>query len=438
MQAASAGELLQGRVQQAGDQPVLKALMEVAYFPQFVFDPAGIHALFVLLEPGGGEIIFEQRGKCSFRGEHAALDSQMNALEPLRIQETGGVPNDHPAIAGQGRHGEPSAIRKCLCAVADHLAPAQQPRDQRMHFEILENALRIYARVLVVKTGNIAERNDVIFRSVQPTAAVFFGRKRPAHGVNHLTLFDRARRHFPQLFYADAIDLGIEAFLQVILANKLLRQRTAWALRQDGDLRLHVIARLEVRFLLAVLVHALIVGANANDLIAFHKKLCSGKAGEYGDAGLLNFFSQPLHEAVDGDHVVTVVLQGRRRQRQAELALFREKVNVFLGDLGIQRRFRAPAGKKLVHGAGIEQCAGKRMLAKFTRLLQDVDVLFAQGRVRIAAVVAIDQLRKTQRAGESGRAAANNGDVRFHLRTLDTFKGFAEIDHSISTQQKFI
>jgi hypothetical protein len=40
--------------------------------------------------------------------------------------------------------------------------------------------------------------------------------------------------------------------------------------------------------------------------------------------------------------------------------------------------------------------------------------------------MAVDELRQAQRAGESGRAAANNGDVRFHLRTLDTFKGFAK------------
>jgi hypothetical protein len=43
--------------------------------------------------------------------------------------------------------------------------------------------------------------------------------------------------------------------------------------------------------------------------------------------------------------------------------------------------------------------------------------------------MAIDQLRQAQRAGQPGGAAANNGYVRFHLRTLNTFKGFAESDH---------
>src|SRR6476646_10817430 len=57
MQAAAAGELLQGRVQQAGNQPVLKALMEVAHLPQFVLDPAGVYALFVVPELGRAEIV---------------------------------------------------------------------------------------------------------------------------------------------------------------------------------------------------------------------------------------------------------------------------------------------------------------------------------------------------------------------------------------------
>src|SRR6478609_5030244 len=102
-------------------------------------------------------------------------------------------------------------------------------------------------------------------------------------------------------------------------------------------------------------------------------------------------------------------------------------------DFSIQRRFVAPAGKKLVHGARIKQRAGKRVLAEFTGLLQNIDVLFAQRRIRIAAVMAVDQLRKTERAGETCRAAANNGYVRFHLRTLNTFKRFAKSKHSALT-----
>ena len=83
MQAATAGNLLNRGMEQPGDKPLLKALMEVADFPELVFNPAGIDAFFVLLEPGLAEIVFEQRAEGRFRGEHAALDGQVDALEPL-------------------------------------------------------------------------------------------------------------------------------------------------------------------------------------------------------------------------------------------------------------------------------------------------------------------------------------------------------------------
>ena len=81
-----------------------------------------------------------------------------------------------------------------------------------------------------------------------------------------------------------------------------------------------------------------------------------------------------------------MVLQGRRREWQAVLAFFGKEVNVFVRNFSVERRFTAPAGKQLVHGAGIKQRAGKRMLAELTCLFQDVDVFFAQRRFRIAAV----------------------------------------------------
>ena len=59
MQAAAAGELLQSRVHHAGDQTVFKALMEVAHFPEFVFDPAGVYALFIVTELGCAEIVVQ-------------------------------------------------------------------------------------------------------------------------------------------------------------------------------------------------------------------------------------------------------------------------------------------------------------------------------------------------------------------------------------------
>mgnify|MGYP003693650431 CR=1 FL=1 len=90
--------------------------------------------------------------------------------------------------------------------------------------------LRIEARILVVEAGDVAERDDVVFRSVDPAAAVFLGGERPAHGVDDLACFDRAGRDLPQLFYANAVGLRVAAFLQVVFADELLGQRSARAL----------------------------------------------------------------------------------------------------------------------------------------------------------------------------------------------------------------
>src|SRR6202023_1308538 len=115
--------------------------MEIAHFPQLIFDPAGIDALLILPEPGFAEIVFEECGKSCFCGEHSALNGQVNALEALRVQEAGRVTDDHPAVAGERRHGEPSAIGKRLGAVPDHLAATQHAGDEWMGLEYLQDAL---------------------------------------------------------------------------------------------------------------------------------------------------------------------------------------------------------------------------------------------------------------------------------------------------------
>src|SRR4029079_3044605 len=48
--------------------------------------------------------------------------------------------------------------------------------------------------------------------------------------------------------------------------------------------------------------------------------------------------AEPLHEAVERDDVVAVVLEERRRDRQAELAGARQEVDVVALDFGGQRR----------------------------------------------------------------------------------------------------
>src|SRR5579864_3894277 len=139
----------------------------------------------------------------------------MDSLQPRRIEEAGRVAEDHPTVARHRRNRPPTAVRHRLRPVADHLAALEKLRNERMLLELLQNVLRIEPRISVVEPGYESERYDVVFRPVNPGAAVFFRRKRPAHGVDDFAGSDAARRDFPKLFHTDAISLRIRVLGQI-------------------------------------------------------------------------------------------------------------------------------------------------------------------------------------------------------------------------------
>src|SRR5580692_6518929 len=69
------------------------------------------------------------------------------------------------------------------------------------------------------------------------------------------------------------------------------------------------------------------------------------------------------------------------------------------------------------------------MLADFARLLEYINIFFAELRVRMRDVVRVNQLRQAQCAGHAGRPSADDDHVSRHLRPLDAFNRFAEDHH---------
>ena len=61
--------------------------------------------------------------------------------------------------------------------------------------------------------------------------------------------------------------------IKVEAPNQLLGQRAARTFSKDRNLRFEVISRLEIRFLLVVLVHAFIVGAYAGYAVVIKQQL---------------------------------------------------------------------------------------------------------------------------------------------------------------------
>ena len=84
-QAAAAGDHLQPGVEHARKHAVLESLMQVANFPEFVFDPAGFDFLLETCQRRRRRIVFFQRFESGFGGEHAALDREMNSFQPRGI-----------------------------------------------------------------------------------------------------------------------------------------------------------------------------------------------------------------------------------------------------------------------------------------------------------------------------------------------------------------
>src|SRR5258708_432390 len=121
-----------------------------------------------------------------------------------------------------------------------------------------------------------------------------------------------------------------------------------------------------------------------------------------------------------------MVAQGRRCDGELEFAFLREEVDGFFCYLGVEWSFFLEAGEQFAHGARIEQCARKAVLADLAGFFEDVDVFFAELRVGMLRVVRVKELRQAECARHARGPAADDDYIGRHLRTFDTFEGFTE------------
>src|SRR5579871_3232461 len=158
--------------------------------------------------------------------------------------------------------------------------------------------------IRILQAGHIAHGNQVVFGTIDPRSAKLLRGQGPAQRENDLSFADAPGGNLPQLFHADAINLGIAVLVEIQFGDKLLGERSAGAFGKNRNLGFQIVSWLEIRFLLVALVNALVVGANAQHPIPFKEQFRSGKSREHGDAGLLYLFAKPLYKAVDRDHIV--------------------------------------------------------------------------------------------------------------------------------------
>ena len=128
-------------------------------------------------------------------------------------------------------------------------------------------------RVGIVEAGNEAERDDVVLRAVNPAAAVLLSRERIAHGVDDFACCDASGGDFPQLFHANAVDLRIAPLIESKCPTSCLVREPRVPSASTMTLALRSYPGSKLDFFWPLLVHAFVVGANADDVIAFDKQL---------------------------------------------------------------------------------------------------------------------------------------------------------------------
>ena len=132
----------------------------------------------------------------------------------------------------------------------------------------------------------------------------------------------------------------------------------------------------------------------------------AGEPPEQIDAFGLHLLGQPLGERTERDDVVAVIVKRRRRDRQADLALLRQEIDVVVVDRRAERRaLGREIRNQVLQRRGIEQRARQLMrtgLAAPSR----------SPRSRAARRPFL-QLRETQRRREPGGPAADDQDVDF-------------------------
>ena len=215
------------------------------------------------------------------------------------------------------------------------------------------------------------------------------------------------------------VNLGIEA-VEFQPGNETFGERTARAFREHGDFRAQLVAGREVVFRLAVFVDAFVFGQDAGDSIFFVEQFPSGKLREDIDAFFLDKSAEPLHEFVERNHVVPVIAQRRRSDGKLARIAFGEVVGGVAGDRRIERRGFLEIRNEFAERARIHDRAGELMRADLPRFFEDIDIFGGKRGGFFLRGVALDQVRKMERAGKPGGPGADDQNVRFKLFALNS------------------
>ena len=130
----------------------------------------------------------------------------------------------------------------------------------------------------------------------------------------------------------------VVAFGQAELRVELLADGADRAVADDGERGVDVHARHEAVARLALLIHALVEQADADDFVVLDQRLGHRRAGPDLDrAGALDLGANPLHELAHREHQPAGLVQERRRPRQFDRLMLERQQSLKRPDAGIRR-----------------------------------------------------------------------------------------------------
>src|SRR5581483_5447764 len=289
------------------------------------------------------------------------------------------------------RQREEAALGDRLRTPGDALAAGEQPADERVRLQLLEQVVDGERGVAVVEADDHAQRDHALPHRVDERAAelaVAGGRaERPAHRVDHAVerLCD-----LPDLLDAEGPHLRVLA-LQCEALDRRAGEVTLGALGEHGDARDDVRSRLEVRELLTVPAAPLVAGANAADDAIGDEQPLGGRLRQDRRSPLLRPLAEPAAEPRERDDVIAGVPH-RRRRRDPERALRGQEVDALVRHLAVRGHVLDPraAAEEAAQGAWVHDGAREE--------------------VRAGLLALLEQLAEPDRAGEPGRAGADDQD----------------------------
>ena len=281
-----------------------------------------------------------------------------------------------------------------------------------MELELLELTVGIQEGIGVVEAGQVSDGDHVVGHAVDETATETVALQGITHGVDDFTRLDTRLGELPH-FLDSQLEAGrVAAQVEPEVLDEVLGQASSRALTEDRHAGVQVGAGFVVGLLLAFGVDALVAGTHSDDHVVLVEDLHAGEAPEQIDPVLLHQVGHPLIEPRHGDHVVAVVVEGRRSDGSLDAPRLGQEVDGLLLDLALQGGLLLEeVGDQLLERAWVHHGAGDPVRAGGRSLVDDGDHKIGELLALALVVVRLDQVGEMEGARQGRDTATHEQNI---------------------------